>query len=369
MGPPFIPSFNIPSVLQSISSIDGTTYGGNDVIYGGDGNDTIIGGIGNDNIYGEAGSDLIFGDLCTFTNSTSYASSSAPFSLDRGAIDTIYGGEGDDIIIGGQGGDIINGGNGNDDIVGGSTLKTLLDGNDIIDAGSGDDVVLGDNGIIGRTLSFSTQVWSSCPSYQTPMYVQYVDSSNGLSYGPIRTVTQWDMLNGISFGNNTIRGGDGDDGLYGGRGNDIMYGDNGDDQLIGGLGNDELHGGSGRDLILGDVAQAQRQHITTSADGGRWTYQLLLEESGIVKAQAPLSAARQTPTTWPSANFYMSADQIIIGGLFGVDGQKVTPSEGSWCVCRSFSSSFSSHVSLPHWYLLFFVWLYHNIVGKRLHYQ
>jgi Ca2+-binding RTX toxin-like protein len=52
-------------------------------------------------------------------------------------------------------------------------------------------------------------------------------------------------------GTDFLMGGAGANSIVGGRGNDIIYGLSGDDNLKGGAGNDAIHGGPGEDLILG----------------------------------------------------------------------------------------------------------------------
>jgi Ca2+-binding RTX toxin-like protein len=56
----------------------------------------------------------------------------------------------------------------------------------------------------------------------------------------------------VPGGNDLIRGGDGDDGLFGGPANDLVKGGDGNDELVGNLGNDLLLGGRGDDVLLGD---------------------------------------------------------------------------------------------------------------------
>ena len=54
------------------------------------------------------------------------------------------------------------------------------------------------------------------------------------------------------IGDDTIRGGGGNDVVSGGSGDDTLYGDEGDDVLLGGTDNDRLFGGEGNDTLYGD---------------------------------------------------------------------------------------------------------------------
>jgi Ca2+-binding RTX toxin-like protein len=54
-------------------------------------------------------------------------------------------------------------------------------------------------------------------------------------------------------GNDELYGEDGNDELYGGEGNDKLYGGKGDDVLFGGDDNDRLYGGDGDDVVLGEA--------------------------------------------------------------------------------------------------------------------
>ncbi|MGV6812132.1 MAG: calcium-binding protein [Brevirhabdus sp.] len=60
-------------------------------------------------------------------------------------------------------------------------------------------------------------------------------------------------LVGQSGGNDDLRGGDGQDTLFGEAGDDELYGGDGDDQMSGGIGNDKLVGGEGADVMDGDT--------------------------------------------------------------------------------------------------------------------
>ncbi|WP_298860731.1 calcium-binding protein [uncultured Sulfitobacter sp.] len=69
-------------------------------------------------------------------------------------------------------------------------------------------------------------------------------------------------LTQVEGGNDTLRGGEGNDEIYGnagaddingGAGNDMLSGDQGDDLISGGSGNDELLGGEGNDSLRGEA--------------------------------------------------------------------------------------------------------------------
>ena len=49
-----------------------------------------------------------------------------------------------------------------------------------------------------------------------------------------------------------VRGGDGDDALFGSAGDDGMFGEAGDDVLVGGPGQDALDGGPGANIVIQD---------------------------------------------------------------------------------------------------------------------
>jgi Ca2+-binding RTX toxin-like protein len=55
----------------------------------------------------------------------------------------------------------------------------------------------------------------------------------------------------LSYGDVTLKGGDGNDVLWASSGNDHLQGDSGNDNLFGGTGNDQLNGGTGADTLAG----------------------------------------------------------------------------------------------------------------------
>lgn len=69
--------------------------------------------------------------------------------------------------------------------------------------------------------------------------------------GEIKGTDSNDLILGRSSGNNTMKGGKGDDCIIGGGGNDTINGEAGDDVILGGPGNDTLQGGGGKDYCYG----------------------------------------------------------------------------------------------------------------------
>ena len=177
----------------------------------GNSDDSIFGEDGDDDIFGEAGNDFISGG--------------------RGS-DEINGGAGDDRILGGQDADRLEGGSGHDRISGNG-------GGDNIFGQTDNDVIEGGQTILQRNAA-----------------------------GVIGGITDFDIN-----GNDLIRGGDGDDYLFGGNGsdqiegrdgNDVIFGQGGNDEpqggflengLFGGDGSDTIFGGLGNDLIQGETIE------------------------------------------------------------------------------------------------------------------
>ena len=154
----------------------------------------------------------------------------------RNGNDTIDGLAGNDTLYGGSGADILNGGAGNDHLNGGA-------GADMLNGGPGSD-----------TASYQNSAVAVLVRLHDARAVKFGDAEGD-------TLTGIEHLIGSRFNDtlagdgedNIMRGGDGDDVLYGGPagGDDRMYGDNGDDRIFGGRGNDTLTGGEGNDVLKG----------------------------------------------------------------------------------------------------------------------
>ena len=133
---------------------------------------------------------------------------------------SFYGGDGNDRIQGGAGSqtEVLDGGSGDDYIEDGNTTSI---GAAVIYGGSGRDRVLGKGG--------NDTIYGG-------------EGDDGL--GNITSAQFGSVASGLF-------GGDGNDFIDGGSGRDLVSGDNGDDLLFGGLGNDTINGGNGSDTIDG----------------------------------------------------------------------------------------------------------------------
>ena len=269
--------------------IDGR--GGNDEIDGGDDNDLIIGGPGADMITGGDGIDTLSyigsmegvainlragtargGDASgdTLVDTIENAQGSMyddALSGSRGANrlwgldgdDTLYGDKGDDTLDGGMGRDDLDGGDGEDTLVGGPGADTLTGGDD-------DDTASWAGSALGVTVRLhSGQVMGGDAEGDTwgDMVTVEYDNPDTESETRVLEETIPDIIHLIGSGNadilagdsrdNDIRGGGGDDKLYGGPGGgeDELFGEGGDDMLFGGLHDDMLDGGGGADTLVG----------------------------------------------------------------------------------------------------------------------
>src|SRR6185503_9687967 len=103
--------------LRTITSI-GSALGAIDTIFGDEGNDIIAGGAAADILHGNAGNDLIFGDEAEIHVANLVLQEAQSLNYGVGGIDTIFGDAGEDIIAGGAAGDFLHGGSGNDLVFG-----------------------------------------------------------------------------------------------------------------------------------------------------------------------------------------------------------------------------------------------------------
>jgi Ca2+-binding RTX toxin-like protein len=256
---------------------------GNDLVFGQGGNDHIQGHVGNDSIYSGEGNDTVFGGIfyaiigqpIVFADGSDFVDAGAgndavygdnwqlgfpPTISFGGAGDTLRGNSGDDVIYGQTGNDDLQGGLGNDVLLAGA-------GDDVADGNGGNDTVRGDVGhdrVVGSEGSDSVygdvgnDVVVGGRFFATPNNTP--DASDDLVEGGDGN----DFLFGDSAhlplalatnvgGNDTLRGGNGDDIMYGQVGSDQLEGGTGNDNLIGGDGNDRLSGGTENDVLSGQA--------------------------------------------------------------------------------------------------------------------
>ncbi len=267
--------------------------GGHNVVGGADGNDTIYGGDkpGNptSDLSKEAfvtagdGADVILGDNGILTRQVLgldlWKTYPAPFAdvirfitlLDNVDLvlgnDSIYGDAGQDIIHGQRGDDVINGGSEDDEINGEL-------GNDILAGGTGNDIIVGDAGQIIRALNADgTPRINVNGSWHRDVLFEDIGVITGvidLDVTPLRSfdpalvakILESDLL---LLGGVYLPGGapliNSDTGAWATKlylidivdaNNDVLRGGDGEDLLFGQRGDDTLEGGGGNDSLFGD---------------------------------------------------------------------------------------------------------------------
>jgi Ca2+-binding RTX toxin-like protein len=217
--------------------------GGNDVLKGGSGNDRIYGDTGDDVLDGFAGNDSLYGDGADFASSTGN--------------DTLRGGDGNDSLFGdefyggGTGNDILDGGDGNDYLVG-------FGGANLFQGGMGSDYATDDaksNVLITNTTYVADGTESL--NHNIESFAVYCTASGDTI--DASAFTLGDLLLVGRGGNDVLKGGSGNDRIYGDTGDDVLDGFAGNDTLYGdgadfasSTGNDTLRGGDGNDSLFGD---------------------------------------------------------------------------------------------------------------------
>ncbi|WP_395702720.1 pre-peptidase C-terminal domain-containing protein [Aquabacterium sp.] len=267
--------FHTPAGSSNGQTINGTgnndtlTGGkGDDIIYGGKGDDLLTGGSGNDSLYGEDGNDTAvfsgkFGEYTitfnatastyTVTDKTSgrdgtdtlsgvellkFSDGTRPVGggtegglnlTGTSGADTLNGGPLDDRIDGQDGDDMLNGGAGNDTLYGGKGNDTFdWDGDkrggvDRFEGGAGNDTYVLDDPadqVVETSGNGLDKVW--VPFSYSLEALPYVENLAG--FGTIGlTLTGNDygnQIGGTDGGNDTLRGGKGDDRIDGRGGTD-----------------------------------------------------------------------------------------------------------------------------------------------------
>jgi Ca2+-binding RTX toxin-like protein len=306
-----------------------TAGGGGAALFGGEGNDSLVGGTGYDDLNGGDGADRIILGTGNGTNYYYYSRADGGDGADTissaGTIavvsagdgndridfstmtargweyNTLDGDGGNDTILGGAGVDQMNGGGANDSLVGNA-------GNDVLDGGAGFDNLNGGAG--------NDTLWSQADQGPDTLdggagmdsaLISRQSSGDAFTLNFSRPGTLLKLLDGttlinieqVSFqsgsgndvitasnstGQNSVRGGGGDDRLRTSANRGELYGDSGNDTLDGAAGDDTLVGGTGTDtaIMAGNRAD-YRIHATgfgdnvivqdaraTSLDGRDW---------------------------------------------------------------------------------------------------
>ncbi|MFQ5426532.1 MAG: calcium-binding protein, partial [Gaiellales bacterium] len=242
---------------------------GNDILDGGPGSDVLRGSGGNDTyIVGRGGADRIIDpkgrDRLDFSSSPSKIvvtlARSKKQRLRKGGVTLSIAGRIED-VTGSRFNDRITGNAANNrlDGRGGNDRMSGLDGNDVIVGGRGRDKLIekGDTNLrltrkrlrgLGR------------------------DKLRGVERASLTGGDGDNVISARTFpGKVVLRGGSGDDRLYGGRKADLLLGGDGDDTLTGGNGTDQYVAGPGNDLLMmkdrtADVGDAGEGYDRASVD-------------------------------------------------------------------------------------------------------
>lgn len=270
---------------------------GNDTITGDGNDDRIYGHLGGDTIDGNTGHDYVVGDMGSITPGTPTGAwpGGAPIyavalvDADKGGVDTVKGGDGNDHVYAGAAGDTVEGnagddyveGNGGDDsiygfnatvddgvvqasdtadrltmslvgdqddLIGGSSTAvdgrtTTPDTGEALIAGNGDhDVITGDNADVTRVVDTADATqWADDPIIPDARARTVVLRDREKTGADLAAVS----------GNDVIVGNDGSDRAYGEGGQDCIKGNANDDFLEGNQDVDCIEGNDGEDDIVG----------------------------------------------------------------------------------------------------------------------
>jgi Ca2+-binding RTX toxin-like protein len=217
--------------LTTLNSIENIWTGtGNDYLYGDDRNNYLDGQAGDDHIEGNGGADFLAG---------------------YDGYDVMYGGSGDDVFWPEYGGGEMHGEDGND-----TYDFTMTYGNNYYVF----EYHLNGTDNTSDTLDFSggagpvnINLASTSPQSFAGITLTLSDGT-GIenAYCSLNAFFNWgDTLYGNSRPN-ILKGGVGDDYIYGYDGNDELRGEDGSDHIYGGNGDDRAYGGAGNDFIYGE---------------------------------------------------------------------------------------------------------------------
>lgn len=257
-----------------------TEHDGIDDIQAGDGSHVVFGGGAGDQIKIGTGNSVVFGDSGYAEFDDTLPTLAYSIDPDRGGVDTITTGDGDQIVAGGAFGDFITTGNGSDIVFGdnarfefvivpaqgqglrsanlqrGYTVSPAYGGDDLINSGGSNDIVAGGTGadeihggagddrLFGDHALFDVAL----PENQRVISIYTTDQDGG--------------------GNDRVYGDAGNDIIVGQQGDDRLFGGDGDDDITGGHnvvggadGDDYIEGGAGEDVVLGDNGLIARKEV------------------------------------------------------------------------------------------------------------
>ena len=292
-------------------------FGGDDTLDGGPGNDLLVGGMGADTLMGGADGEDGDGGIIPYEDTISYNVSPAGVTINltdgtaRGGdaegdtivdtvagdrVENVVGSPYDDMLTGNRynnklwglgGNDELNGERGNDELYGGSGDDELNGGrnNDTLEGGTGADVLTGDDGndtasYAGSVMGVTVRLHNSKfmggdamgDSFGGMVTVEYTvadededETDHEAMLPDISNLTGSGMADVLAgdMRDNTIKGGGGDDIIFGGPSPtgatgvnddtniDMLYGEGGNDMIFGGAGGDTLDGGAGDDTLVG----------------------------------------------------------------------------------------------------------------------
>ncbi len=219
--------------LLAVENLIGSAF--DDRLFGTEAANVIQGGAGVDRIGGRGGADVLYGN-----DGNDIIHANGDFGVgnyiigeEDNAVDTVYGGAGDDIIAVGAG-DIADGGDGNDRLI-------------VSFVGRGSGVTVDLSG--GAETALEAASGGSFSNFER----YHVTGSN---FGDTITGDAGDNEIWGLAGDDILHGGaDGFDALYGGDGDDVLTAGGGSigDVLVGGAGSDIITGGDGGDILYGVI--------------------------------------------------------------------------------------------------------------------
>jgi Ca2+-binding RTX toxin-like protein len=316
----------------------------NNIFTGGAGNDTLIGVAGNDTYNFDTdtalGTDTITEavgggtDVLNFSGSTNVVTvdlgltgsqivnSNLALNLTAAQMESVIGGNNNDIITGNVLANVLSGGSGNDILNG-------MGGNDTLNGGAGNDSLIGGTG--DDSYAFDTDAALGTDTITEAIgggtdTLNFSGSSNivtvDLGAAASQTVNSNLVLNLTAAQMENVTGGTASDNITGNMlnnilsggtaGNDILNGLDGNDTLTGGAGSDSLLGGAGDDTYAFDADSALGTDTIIEAIGsGTDTLNFTGTSSAIT---VNLGLANQTVNSTLILNLTAAEMENVIGG-------------------------------------------------------